>query len=210
LDALSVEIVRAFSGFDVQQPYSHAIYYTNLMLQPKAFQYTNAEMRDAIAKVSLNELSEYVTKVWDSGKVEALLQGNIDKNEALQFVDVIDKTLSFKTIPAKEIPPHLKALPVPLVSAESSPVIVSTAEPNPSNKNAAVQVTFHCLDPSEKAHVIVEVLTSIIGERFYEDLRTKQQVKCSYSFPPFPIMTGNTHNFPYSHVFSWDTSFHVV
>lgn len=170
------EIVRAFQSFDVQQPYSHAIYFTNLMLQPKAFQYTNAEMREAIGKVSLDDLSKYVTRVWDSGKVEALLQGNIDKNEVLQFVDVIDKTLGFKTIPAIEIPAQLKALPVPKVSPDSSPVTISTAEPNPSNKNAAVQITFQCLSSSAKAHVIVEILSSILSEKFYEDLRTKQQV----------------------------------
>lgn len=170
------EIVRAFAGFDVQQPYSHAIYYTNLMLQPKEFQYTNVEMREAIATVTLDDLSQYVKKVWDSGKGEALLQGNINEKEALHFIDVIDKSLSFKTIPAAEIPPHLKALPVPIVSGELS-TKVSTSEPNPSNKNAALQITFHCLDPSEKAHMIIEVLSSIVGERFYEDLRTQQQVR---------------------------------
>ena len=170
------ELVRGFAGFDVQQPYSHAIYFTNLLLQPKSFQYTNAEMREAIEKVTLSDLSEYVERVWDSGKAQALLQGNLDEKEALQFVDIIDKALAFDSIPVKDIPSNLKALPLPLVSAESSPTKISTAEPNPSNQNAAVQVIFQCLDSTEKAHVVVEIITSILSERFYEDLRTKQQV----------------------------------
>lgn len=170
------ELRRAYAAFDVQQPYSHAIYYTNLLLQPKTFQYTNAEMRAALEKVSLQDLTDYVIKIWDSGKVEALLQGNIDMTEALEFVGLIDETLRFDTMPSRDLPPRLEALQVPLVDPVSNPVKISTAEPNSSNKNAAVQVTFQCLDPSEKAHVVVEVLSSIIAEKFYEDLRTKQQV----------------------------------
>lgn len=170
------ELRRAYAAFDVQQPYSHAIYYTNLLLQPKSFQYTNAEMRVALENVTLEDLTDYVVKIWDSGKVEALLQGNIDEKEALQFVDVIDRTLRFDTMSSNDLPPHLEALQVPLIGPESNPVKISSAEPNSSNKNAAVQVTFQCLDPSEKAHVVVEVLSSIIAEKFYEDLRTKQQL----------------------------------
>jgi insulysin len=171
------ELRRAYAGFDVQQPYSHAIYYTNLLLQPKAFQYTNAELRDAIEKVNLNDLADYVKKIWDSGKAEALLQGNLDQKEALQFVEVIDTTLAFETMPAKDVPGRLKPLPIPMTSSDSAPIRISTAEANPSNTNTAVQVTFQCLDPSEKAHVVVEVLNYIVTERFYEDLRTKQQVR---------------------------------
>jgi len=170
------ELRRAYAAFDVQQPYSHAIYYTNLLLQPKAFQYTNAEMRTALENVNLDDLTDYVKKIWDSGKVEALLQGNIDLTEALDFVDVIDQTLRFDTMSLGDLPPRLEALQVPLTDPGSNPVKISTAEPNSSNKNAAVQVTFQCLDPSEKAHVVVEVLSSIIGEKFYEDLRTNQQL----------------------------------
>ena len=171
------ELRRAYAGFDVQQPYSHAIYYSNLMLQPKSFQYTNAELRNAIEKVNLGDLTEYVKKVWDSGKAEALLQGNLDEKEALQFVDVIDATLGFGIMTSKDLPGRLTALPIPVTSPDSDPIKISTAEPNPSNTNAAVQVTFQCLDPSEKAHVVVEVLSYIVTERFYEDLRTKQQVR---------------------------------
>lgn len=170
------EIRRAFAGFDVQQPYSHAIYYTNLLLQPKSFQYTNSEMRSALESLTLSDLEKYVETIWDSGKVEALIQGNMNEREALDFVDAVDKTIAFDSMPATEIPPRLKPLPVPETVPNEAPIRISTAEPNPSNPNAAIQVTYQCLDTSEKSHVIIEVIASIISEKFYEDLRTKQQV----------------------------------
>jgi insulysin len=170
------EIVRALAAFDVQQVYSHAIYYSNLALNPKSFLYTNAELRDAIEKVNLADLTAYVRDLWKSGKGEALLQGNIEKEEALQFVDVVDKTLAFAEISNADIPPQYKALDLPL---GANPTTITVAEPNPNNRNAASQVSIQCLDTTEKAHVIVEILGAILSERFYEDLRTKQQVSTS-------------------------------
>ena len=172
-DRYKDEIVRALAAFDVQQVYSHAIYYSNLALNPKSFLYTNAELRDAIEKVNLSDLTKYVKGLWKSGKGEALLQGNLEKDEALKFVDVIDKTLNFKTITAEDIPPQYEALRLPCAT---EPTKIIVAEPNPNNKNAASQVSIECTDQSEKAHVVVEIISSILSERFYEDLRTRQQV----------------------------------
>ncbi len=172
-DRYKDEIVRSLAAFDVQQVYSHAIYYSNLALNPKSFLYTNAQLRDAIEKVNLNDLTKYVKDLWKSGKGEALLQGNIDKKEALEFVDVIDQTLKFKTISSEEIPPIYKALNLP---QGETPTTITVSEPNPNNKNAASQVSIECNDSSEKAHVIVEILSAVLSERFYEDLRTRQQV----------------------------------
>jgi insulysin len=176
-DRYKDEIVRALAGFDVQQPYAHAIYYSSLVFQPKSFLFTNAELRDSIKKATRGDLTEYAKGLWASGKAEGLLQGNIDQPEALQFVEVIDKTLSFGTIKPSEIPPRFKPLSLPVTEGNSPPVKISISEPNSSNKNAAAQVTYQCLDTSEKSHIVIDIISSILSERFYEDLRTKQQVR---------------------------------
>lgn len=106
-------------------------------------------------------------------KGEALFQGNLEKDEALQFVDVIDKTLNFKAITAEDIPPQYEALTLP---SATEPTKILVAEPNPNNKNAASQVSIECMDKTEKAHVVAEIIGSILRERFYEDLRTRQQL----------------------------------
>jgi len=167
------ELVRAFAAFDVQQVYSHAVYYSNLAFNPKNFQYTNSELRDAIQKVTLDDLTNYVKDLWKSGKAEGLLQGNIEKSEALQFVDVIDRTIAFKPISSSDLPARYEALSLP---QNSNPTKIIVAEPNPDNKNAATQVSYQCLDTTEKAHVIAEIVGTILSERFYEDLRTRQQL----------------------------------
>ena len=58
---------RALKAFDVSQPYSHAIYYSSLAFQPLAFQYTNAQLRNALTEITRNDLTEYVQTLWSSG-----------------------------------------------------------------------------------------------------------------------------------------------
>lgn len=58
---------RALKAFDVSQPYSHAIYYSSLAFQPLAFQYTDAQLRNALTEITRNDLTEYVQTLWSSG-----------------------------------------------------------------------------------------------------------------------------------------------
>lgn len=170
------QIERALASFDFQQPYAHAIYHGNLVLQPRNFQYTNEDLRRAIKSVTLADLTDYVKVLWSAGKAEALIQGNLNKAEALQFIELLDSTISFKSISSDDIPSNLKPLPIPLTATNEEALRIVSAEPNSSNGNAAAQVQFQCLDPSVQAHVVVDVIGVILSERFYEDLRTKQQL----------------------------------
>ena len=104
------------------------------------------------------------------------MQGNIDKNVALQFVSVIDKTLGFKSIAKEDIPPQLKALSLAIVAKSQAPIKLSVSDPNPSNENSASHLSIQCLGKTEKDHILVEIVNAIVADPFYENLRTKQQV----------------------------------
>jgi len=175
-DRYKDRLLRALSAFDVKQPYGHAIYYSSLTLQPRNFQYTNEQLRAAMRQVMLPDLLNYSSKLWSSGKGEALIQGNLDEKEALRLVSKIDQTLAFKAVSADEYPPRLKALPLPLVAPDTTPTRLTVSEPNPSNNNAAVQVLIQSLGETEKDHVLIEIIDAIVHEPFYEDLRTNQQL----------------------------------
>jgi len=167
---------RSFAAFDVQQPYAHCTSYANLLVTPKKFQYSNQELRDATEEITLDELKAYATSLWSSGKGLALVQGNIDKQEAEAFVATIDRALGFQPISAGEFPPELSPLPLPSISAGGQPTKLVVSEPNPDNGNAASYVMLQCLSENPKEHVLIEILSAILAERFYEDLRTKQQL----------------------------------
>jgi insulysin len=164
---------RTYAAFDVKQPYAHCSYYSQLMTQPKSFQYSNEELRAATDTVSLDDLTAYVSSVWKEGKGLALVQGNLEEKEASQLVQTIDKTLGFKPIQREEIPPELSPLPLP---QGTKPTRLTITEPNPENSNAASYVAIQSLSEDPKEHVMMELIGSILSEPFYEDLRTKQQL----------------------------------
>jgi len=170
------QIMRALSAFDVKQPYFHASYYAQITLQPRRFQYENSDLRDATRKITLPDLVEYVKDLWSHGKGEVLVQGNFDRNEALDFVDTIENSIAFRPIPKSEYPPRLEALPLPKTSPEILPTRVLVAEPNPSNENAVSYVMLQSLGKSEKDHVLIELISAILQEPFYDELRTKKQL----------------------------------
>jgi len=169
-------IMRGLTAFDVKQPYAHAIYYSGLTLQSRKVQYTNAEMRDAIAKATLPDLTSYVKSLWASGKGEALIQGNLNEKEANEFVKTLDDIIAFRPITAEAYPPRLRALPLPELSAGIKPSKLTIAEPNPSNANSCSQVVIQNLDTSEKDHVLIELIATILEQPLFDELRTKQQL----------------------------------
>ena len=175
-DRYKDQIMRALSAFDVKQPYAHASYYSLLTLQPRRYQYTNQELRDATRKMTLPDLVLYANSLWSSGKGEALIQGNFDEAEALDLVRSIGDALPFKTIAESDYPRRLEALPLPTSPALSLPPRLLIAEPNPANGNSVSYVMVQSLGKSAKDHVLLEILNSVVEEPFYNELRTKKQL----------------------------------
>ena len=50
------------------------------------------------------------------------------------------------------------------------------SEPNAENGNAASYVSIQGLSEEPKDHVLMELVGAIVGERFYDELRTRQQL----------------------------------
>jgi len=169
-------LTRSFAGFDVKQPYAHSAAYSKLMMQPQKFDYSNNDMRKETENASLSDLISYSESLWTSGKGLALVQGNLDKKEALQLLEKIDKTIGFKTIPASDYPPELKPVPLTPIAAGSTPTRVIISEPNPKDVNSASYAVIQSLSEDPKDQVMLELLSAIVTEPFYEDLRTKQQL----------------------------------
>lgn len=175
-DRYKDQLMRALTAFDVSQPYSHASYYAQLTLQPRRFQFTNRELRDATRKTTLPDLVAYINSLWTSGKGECLIQGNFDEAEALDLVKSIGDVLPFKPIAVADYPPRLEALPLPTSAAMVVPPRLLVAEPNPSNENSVSYVMLQSLGATERDHVLIEIVNAIVEEPFYNELRTKRQL----------------------------------
>ncbi|KAL3902900.1 MAG: hypothetical protein SGILL_010650, partial [Bacillariaceae sp.] len=162
---------------------------------PTAFQFTNQELLDATEAATLGDLMEYVSSIWTSGKGVALVQGNVEEKEAQTLVTTIDKALGFQTIPANEYPPELEPLPLPQSPANAMATRLSITEPNEENGNAASYVVIQSLSTEPKEHVLIELVSSIVSEPFYEELRTRQQLGYIVSSGVKPVGKTKTMGF---------------
>jgi len=181
LDRYMDSLKRGLEGFDTKQPYAHASYYAYLTLQPMGFQIPNDEIRQASAKLTLQDLKSF--SVWDRTdyiRGEALIQGNWNQAEALQLMKDMDdalRPLSFSSSSSSGASiPKFQALALPS-SREYTQMTVQ--EPNPSNTNAAVHVLLQCTDRSRKSQVMMEILSNILSEPFYNQLRSNNWVTLS-------------------------------
>lgn len=167
---------RSFAAFDVKQPYAHCASYSQLLVNPRNFQYSNRDLRDATAAISLEDLKSYAASLWKSGKGLALVQGNIEEAEAKDLIETLDGIVGFEPIPESEYPVELAPLPLPQVPAGDMPTKLVVSEPNPENGNSASYVILQDLSEEPKAHVLMELIGAIVAEKFYEELRTRQQL----------------------------------
>jgi insulysin len=179
----------------VKQPYQHCAYFSELIRQPTAFQYSNKELLEATDEATQDDLMEYVSSIWSSGKGTALVQGNLDEKEAQTLVTTIDKALRFQTIQSSEYPPELEPLPLPQSPANGMPTRLSITEPNEENGNAASYVVIQSLSTDPKDHVLIELVSSIVSEPFYEELRTRQQLGYIVSSGVKPVGKTKTMGF---------------
>jgi insulysin len=184
------QVMRALSAFDVKQPYFHASYYSQLLLQPTRFQFSNSDLREQTRPLLLPDLVAYAKEFWSRGRGEALIQGNYNEREALDMVKLIGDALPFKAIPDSEVPPRLVALPLPTSDSYVVPTRLRIAEPNPANENAVSYVMLQSLAQDESSHVMIELLASIVDEPFYDELVCNQNCNtCLFYF-----VTDYSHN----------------
>ncbi|KAL7563331.1 hypothetical protein ACA910_016685 [Epithemia clementina (nom. ined.)] len=170
------QVMRALTAFDVKQPYFHASYYSQLVIQPRRFLYPNSDLRVETRSILLPDLVEYAESVLKFGRGEALIQGNLDEQEALSLAKMLDKILPFQSIPSSLLPPRQEALPLPPSRGDVVPTRLLITEPNPADENSVSYILLQSLGKSERDHVLIELISAIVSEPFYNELRTRRQL----------------------------------
>ena len=170
------QVMRGLSAFDVKQPYFHASYYSQLVLQPHNFLYSNSDLRTETRALLLPDLVAYAESLWRYGRGEALIQGNLDQADAVAVTKKFEKILPFQSVPVALLPPRLEALPLPSSRGDVVPTRLLITEPNPADENSVSYILLQSLGKSERDHVLIELISAIVSEPFYNELRTQKQL----------------------------------
>mmetsp|Transcript_31133 Transcript_31133/g.39056 ORF Transcript_31133/g.39056 Transcript_31133/m.39056 type:complete len:566 (-) Transcript_31133:272-1969(-) len=163
-------VLRELESFNKQQPYVHAVYNSGLASEVPRWEID--AIITALEEVQIKDIDDYVTKAFDRSFGEALVQGNMDRNEALALVSAVQRAVKFDPLPEAERPErYIVDLP-----KGSRVTLLPRKEQNPDESNSAVQAIYQFPGRELKDRACIELLGTILEQPFFDDLRTKQQL----------------------------------
>eukprot|EP00931_Biecheleriopsis_adriatica_P124663 TRINITY_DN9981_c1_g1_i1.p1 TRINITY_DN9981_c1_g1~~TRINITY_DN9981_c1_g1_i1.p1 ORF type:complete len:1036 (+),score=223.57 TRINITY_DN9981_c1_g1_i1:81-3188(+) len=148
-------------------PYQQCFMHENCaFLQPAA---SYRDRLVALQSLERESLSGVGQELLQNCHVEGLLQGNVCRDEAQELVGTFLRRL--------DISRQLKDLP-PVGCAQLPPgwTLLERPGTNPDERNGAVVVRFQASEYSLSSHVLVTLASQVLSQRFFDDLRTKQQL----------------------------------
>ncbi len=159
-------------------PYSQAIDLVHqVLLEP--FYSIPQKLGAVLAVKSANEL-ESLNKVLKDAYVESLIEGNFDRQDAFGLSKTVLEGISEASAPATKTVSRVK------VMAMDDDVVVRRKGVNPNETNGAVVVSVeagwiagHVSESDEtdlKTAALLSLTSQICGQKFFDDLRTKQQL----------------------------------
>jgi nardilysin len=112
-----------------------------------------------------------ISNIMAKTSIECLYHGNFDKSDAEAAKKMILQTASGMKGMAKKQYPKQEVLIAP--QKGSHRIVVPTIDPK--DPNTAVEVYFQCGKDSTHDRVVIDLLTGIMDDPLYDQLRTKEQ-----------------------------------
>jgi len=166
-------VSRELASFPFEQPYQHAGRFSQLCTQEPA--YLPTDVLKEMDAISLADLQAFTKGLWSKAFGQALIQGNFKTEEAVEIAKTVETAFGLQALPEDQRgAPKLAVLPVVQKGYGS---VLQRAEPNPVDPNSAAVVQFQNAERDDlKQQMAMEVLAIIMGNPFFAELRTKQQL----------------------------------
>lgn len=158
-------------------PYQQGMMEERCFLLKPAVSYQ--ERLDALRQVGgAADLTNVARSLLGNCHVECLLQGNLTEVEAAQLVQSFVEPLQIER-PLAELPPAGSArLP-------SGWTLLERAGTDPNERNSAVTVLLQVAGHTMQNHCLIVLAAQVLGQRFYDELRTRQQLGYIVSASPY-------------------------
>ncbi|XP_003737238.1 insulin-degrading enzyme [Galendromus occidentalis] len=169
-EILKEALVRRLKNFRAEQPYQHAIYYSNMVLTEKYWSYE--EQLAAMADCTVEKCDEFLGKFLQRVSVESLVYGNLRSEEAHNMSNAVRRILKIGELSFDETQNFREHR----LNDGQVYEFNATNEVHPNNS----VMTFYqvgALD-TEDIHRIAlnELLCQILEEPCYDVLRTQEQL----------------------------------
>lgn len=162
--------IQEYSNFYFRVPYSQAIAYLEyLLVDPHATPEDKTKVLDR--GIDIEEIVKFVERFHSESRFEWLIQGNVQKDETIEMAKLcqemvqkdklsLDKTVPFRTV----------------IMGTRSNYVYITKNINPNEQNSVICSFFQCGKLDYKGTCTLLVIESLLKDKFFNDLRTKQSL----------------------------------
>lgn len=165
-EALKERIVRELSNFPRADAWQ--ILAETRRAVVREFHYRPDEQLEPARAVTLAQVREFASRLYSRGRVEALIHGNVTADEAVRATRQLVAALQPAPISAEEaLRRRLLAIPAGSDVLTSEKLVVN---------NSAFRQEYMLGAATPETRAATMMLANLIGEPFYSELRTRQQL----------------------------------
>ncbi|XP_070539954.1 insulin-degrading enzyme-like [Ptychodera flava] len=170
-DIIKEAYTRSLDNFKAEQPHQHALYYTSVLMAEHAW--TKDELQDCLDEVTIDALRAFIPQLLGKMHIEALFQGNLTKQTALELISDVEQRLVTNSKTKPLLPSQLvrhRELQLP-----DGCYYIYQRE-NAVHSNACIEVYYQTDLQSTRTNMLLELFSQIINEPCFDTLRTKEQL----------------------------------
>lgn len=163
------KVIKGYQNFKFKQSFHHASYLSTICLEwPR---WTHDEKCEALMPITVEQVRAFIPRLLSELKVEMMMNGNASPDECRELAAKVLSSLQCRTLPSSQEPENRVVMLEP-----GHTYIHRRTTPNPEEANSCVQNVYMVGATEPKSLGLARLLHRLVGERFFESLRTKQQL----------------------------------
>lgn len=176
IDVFNLQIkkqIKEMTNFYYSQPYQQAIaYYDYLRIDPSICPNEKYETLIHIENdKNYLKLKEFVGKYMKTMKFQWIIQGNVSKEECIEYINIINKSLDSSLVLSKDKTQSFRVVD----QVEKTSFTYKLESTNKNEGNSCLISGFSLKSTSTiKEKVCLEMINSLLKEKFFDSLRTNQ------------------------------------
>lgn len=162
-------VSRAYQNWAYQQPFHQVGEYTNWLIVDHDF--TIEDFAAALPNITIDSARAFRKDILSQLHVEAVVHGNLYKEDALKLTDMLEKTLKTRPLPKPQWP-ILRSLLLP----KGCNYVYKKTLADPANVNHCIEYFLFVGEYELTLRAKVLLLDQILHEPAFDQLRTKEQL----------------------------------
>ncbi|TGZ79465.1 LuxS/MPP-like metallohydrolase [Ascodesmis nigricans] len=162
--------VRAYKNWIYQPPYYQVGEFTRYLNAP--LMWLNDEILPELEELTMEDVKNFFPKLLQTFQVEALVHGNLYKEDALKYVDLVQAILE-----PKPLAPTQFNIRRSLIPPQGSRVVWCRPLRDENNVNSVIEYCLHVGEQRDRRlRMMLTLFAQLAEEPCFDQLRTKEQL----------------------------------